>query len=30
MDKDITLVVTSSGRYDLLARTLESLYHFNC
>jgi hypothetical protein len=29
MDKGITLVVTSCGRYDLLARTLESFYRFN-
>jgi hypothetical protein len=28
-ENDITLVVTSCGRYDLLARTLESLYLCN-
>ena len=29
MSADITLVVTSCGRYDLLAKTLESFYKFN-
>jgi len=29
MHKEITLVVTSCGRYDLLAKTLESFYRWN-
>lgn len=29
MNRDVTLVLTSCGRYDLLARTLQSLYTFN-